>query len=256
MKIIEPYYEILTPISEGGIEELKQLELAARNCYKSEDSISEDGTSAISLLKKIITKGHTAMLEHGSLSVRFVVDRGVSHELVRHRLASYAQESTRYCNYLKDKFENEITVIRPWFFEEGSMEYFVWGESMKQSEEAYFVLLLAGRSPQEARSVLPNSLKTEVIMTANYREWRQVLELRTSNAAHPQIRQVMIPLLKELQRKIPVIFDDVGSLIDPIEITFEGDAFKKAMGEVEDKCHVLDVFLFNKSCQKVKRKEE
>lgn len=207
MKIIEPGYEILTEISEGGLEELKRIERAARTCYKSEDLIQEDGSSAKKLVQKLINRGHEAMLEHEILSVRFIVDRGVSHELVRHRLASYAQESTRYCNY--GARNGEITVIRPSFLVEGTPAYKSWCTAIQDAEYWYLDLLNKDCSPQQARSVLPNSLKTEVVMTANYREWRQVFKLRTSSAAHPQMVQVMRPLLLELQKLIPIIFDDV-----------------------------------------------
>ena len=209
MKIIKPRYEILTPISDGGIKELQHIERIARVCYKSEDRISPDGESAKKLVKMLIDREHEAMLEHGSISVLFVCDRGVSHELVRHRMASFAQESTRYCNYSKDKFGNELTFIKPCFFDANSYNYKFWKSSVDPTEFEYFELLKEGATPQEARSVLPNSLKTEIVMTANYREWRHVFKLRCSQAAHPQMRELMIPLLDDLHGRIPIIFDDV-----------------------------------------------
>ena len=215
MKIIKPSYEILTPISNGGIKELQHIEKIGRVCYKSEDRITEDGESAKKFVKMLINNGHEAMIEHSSLSVKFVVDRGVSHELVRHRIASFAQESTRYCNYSKDKFGNEITVILPCFFDTGmgilsnSLVYQEWKSSCEWAEEHYFNLLKMGATPQQARTVLPNSLKTEITITANYREWRNFFKLRTAEAAHPQMREVAIPLLKELKTLIPIIFDDI-----------------------------------------------
>lgn len=211
MKIIDAGYEFITPI-DGNII-LKRIEQAGRVCYKSEDKITDE--SAIKFAQNIIKRGHEAVLEHCSFTVKFVVDRGVSHEIVRHRVASYCQESTRYCNYSKDKFGNEITVIRPCFWREDEDEnkehikFAVWKRSMAEAESAYFELVRMGATPQEARAVLPNSLKTEVVMTANIREWRHFLKLRTSSAAHPQIREVAIPLLKELKKKIPVLFDDI-----------------------------------------------
>jgi thymidylate synthase (FAD) len=236
INIIKPGYEILTPISDGGIKELQKIELAARTCYKSEDKISPDGESAKKLVKNLIKSGHEAMLEHGSLSVKFICDRGVSHELVRHRIASYAQESTRYCNYGKDKFGNSITVIEPCFYDDISDEdkktlrdwvdewdvdsineaelskmelsYTYWYGACIGANAAYFGMLRNGATPQEARAVLPNSLKTEVVMTANYREWRNVFKLRCANDAHPQIREIMIPLCIELRKRIPILFDD------------------------------------------------
>jgi thymidylate synthase (FAD) len=211
MKIINAGYEFVTPID--GIDILKKIEQAGRVCYKSEDLITED--SAINFVKMLLKRGHEAVLEHCSFTVKFIVDRGVSHEIVRHRMASYCQESTRYCNYSKDKFGNEITVIKPCFWredEDENKEYVklaIWKRSMAEAESAYFELLKIGATPQEARAVLPNSLKTEVVMTANIREWRHFFKLRTSPAAHPQMREVVIPLLKECQEKIPVLFDDI-----------------------------------------------
>lgn len=207
MKIIKPSYEILTPISDGGIKELQLIEKVGRTCYKSEDKITEDGESAKKFVKMLINHGHEAMIEHSFLSIKFTVDRGVSHEIVRHRMASYAQESTRYCNYSTGKFGNQITVIEPYFFD--STEHAFWAHSVKEAEETYLYLLDKGASPQEARAVLPTSLKTDLIMSTNYREWRHFLRLRTAKDAHPQIREVCVPLLKDLQKQIPVIFDDI-----------------------------------------------
>ena len=215
MKIIKPSYEILTPISDGGIKELQHIEKIGRVCYKSEDRITDDGESAKKFVKMLISNGHEAMIEHSSLSVKFIVDRGVSHELVRHRIASFAQESTRYCNYSKDKFGNEITVILPCFFDTGmgilsnSLVYQEWKLACECAEERYFNLLKMGATPQQARTVLPNSLKTEITITANYREWRNFFKLRTAEASHPQMREITIPLLKELKTLIPIIFDDI-----------------------------------------------
>ncbi len=210
MKIIKAGYEILTAISEGGIEELQHIERIGRVCYKSEDKITEDGESAKRFVQMIIDRGHKAMIEHSSLSVKFIVDRGVSHELVRHRIASFAQESTRYCNYSKDKFGKEITVIEPCFFSPLSDSYTFWKHAMESAEAHYFSLLDSGATPQEARSVLPNSTKTEITITANYREWRNFFKLRTAKAAHPQMREVTIPLLADLKKKLPIIFDDIA----------------------------------------------
>ena len=209
MKIIEPSYEILTEISEGGIKELQHIEKIGRVCYKSEDKITEDGESAKKFVKMLIGRGHEAMIEHSSLSVKFTVDRGVSHELVRHRIASFAQESTRYCNYSKDKFDNGITFIKPFFFREDTQNYKEWVHAMGMAEKLYLQMLKDGATPQEARSVLPNSTKTEITITANYREWRNFFKLRTAKAAHPQMVQVTRPLLKELKTRLPIIFDDI-----------------------------------------------
>lgn len=208
MKIIEPSYKIETP-DEWFSFATKILESACRTCYKSEDKIGPG--SDIAILKKIMHTDppHESVIEHFSVTVRFICDRGVSHELVRHRLASYSQESTRYCNYSKDKFGGEITVIKPLFYEEGTPRYNVWKETCEAAERGYFQNLANGDRPQEARAMLPHSLKTEIVMTANLREWKTVFTQRTAPMAHPQIRQLMNPLLEEFKRRIPVIYDDI-----------------------------------------------
>lgn len=205
MRIIKPDVELITPVDGAAI--IKHLELCGRVCYKSEGKISED--SAQKFLKNIINRGHEAVLEHFSFTVKFICDRGVSHEIVRHRLASYCQESTRYCNYSKDSFGSEITVIKPLFLEEGTKGWDSWKRSCEVSETEYFNLLACGCTAQEARSVLPNSLKTEVVMTADIREWRHFLKLRCSAAAHPQMREVALILLDKVRSSIPVLFDDI-----------------------------------------------
>ena len=205
MKIINASYHIETPID--GAEMLKRIEKAGRTCYKSEDRITEE--SAKSFVQKLIERGHESVLEHESITVRFICDRGISHEIVRHRLANFSQESTRYCNYSNDRFGSELTFIKPCFFKEKKGAYCSWYNSMDFAECAYFDMLDDGCTPQEARSVLPNSTKTEIVMTANLREWRHFLKLRTAKAAHPQMRELTVPLLKELQERIPVVFDDI-----------------------------------------------
>jgi thymidylate synthase (FAD) len=149
------------------------------------------------------------VLEHISVTVKFVCDRGVSHEIVRHRLASYSQESTRYCNYSKGDFNGEITVIEPCFLVPGTAGYDMWYKACQMAEQYYFSMLDWGCTPEEARAVLPNSLKTELVMTANLREWRHFFKLRASKAAHPQMRELTVPLLGEFKEKIPVVFDDI-----------------------------------------------
>ena len=221
MKTIQPNYVILTPISAGGIREMQFIEKIARTCYKSEDRITEDGESAKKMLKMLIDKHHEAMLEHSQLSVLFTVDRGVSHELVRHRIASFAQESTRYCNYSSDKFDNEINVIdiasgmsfdsKMRNLSPNAMLMIIneWYLAMNEAEGHYLKMIELGATPQIARSVLPSSTKTDIVVTANYREWRNVFNLRTPISAHPQMRQIMIPLLEDLQNRLPIIFDDI-----------------------------------------------
>lgn len=213
MNIIKPSFEIVSEISEGGIKELKHIERMGRISYKSEDKITEDGESAKNFIGKLIANGHESVLEHSSLSVIFITDRAVTHELVRHRLASFTQESQRYCNYSKDKFDNEVTFIQPWWISDSDPincdVAYPWITAIGTAEQEYFKLLDIGMSPQDARAVLPNSTKTEIGVTANYREWRHILKLRCSNAAHPDIRRLMRGLTIELKMRIPVVFDDI-----------------------------------------------
>lgn len=204
MKIIEPSVELVNAPSYSDL--LSLIELAGRTCYKSESKITED--SAEKFVRNILKRGHEAVIEHGSVTVRFTCDRGVSHEIVRHRLASYCQESTRYCNYSKESFGGEISFIRPSTMAKGSVAMPQWIAACKQAEFSYFAMLDYGRTPQEARSVLPNSTKTEVVMTANMREWRHFLRLRTAPAAHPDMREVAKMLLTEMKNRYPVFFED------------------------------------------------
>lgn len=205
MRVIKPSFEIVhTPDSSNILE---RIEKAGRTCYKSEDKITS--TSAKQFVSKILKLGHHSVIEHESASVRIICDRGVTHEIVRHRLASFSQESTRYANYSRNKFGSEITVIKPCFWDESSDEYKLWFESMVNTEKTYLSLIKNGASPQEARSVLPNSLKTEIVVTCNLREWRHIFSLRCAKAAHPQMREIMLPLLEEFNKKIPVIFEDL-----------------------------------------------
>lgn len=218
MRIVNAGYQILSEISEGGIKELKLIEKIGRVCYKSEGLITEDGESAKKFVAKMISNGHEAMLEHSSLSIMFTVDRGVSHELVRHRIMSFAQESTRYCNYGQDKYGNEITVIKPCFFEESSDAYVDWKSACMIAEQHYIEMTKLKKIPaQQARSVLPHSTKVDITLTGNYREWRHFFKLRalgTTGAPHPQMVEVTVPLLKEVVKLIPVVFDDLAAQLE------------------------------------------
>ena len=224
MKLVKQGHQILSRISIGGIEELQRIEIAGRTCYKSEDKISPDGESAKRFVKMIIDNGHEAMLEHSSLSVRFICSRGVSHEIVRHRLFSFAQESTRYCNYSKGKFGGECTFIVPpdqdwgvdteeYHDQYGGIEIGskkgLWYDALRIAEIDYMELLEAGWTPQQARDVLPNALKTEIVVTGNYREWRHFFKLRCDEKAHPHIRLLAQETLEDLRYRIPVVFDDL-----------------------------------------------
>lgn len=205
MKVIPASFEIMGQVD--GQAMLANIERYGRVCYKSEGGITPD--SAGPFIRRIVRSGHESVIEHEKLTVRFICDRGVSHEIVRHRLASYSQESTRYCNYAKDKFGNELTFIRPCFWEEGSPAYALWEKQMRSAEEAYIALLQAGATPEQARSVLPNSLKTELVATMDLREWRHFLRLRTAARAHPQMRELALPLLRKLQELLPPVFEDI-----------------------------------------------
>ena len=213
MKIISPSFEIMSPVDGKAV--LNHIEKCGRVCYKSEDKITE--TSAAAFVAGIIKRGHEAVLEHFNITVKFTCDRGVSHELVRHRLASYCQESTRYCNYSKDKFGNQITCIdlATGFSydlddENDRKKYEVWQKAMEAAEQYYFQMLELGAKPEEARSILPNSLKTEIVMTMNLREWRHFIRLRSANAAHPQMRQVSDLILKKFSEEYPLFFRDLA----------------------------------------------
>ena len=192
MRVIKPSatIEVWPPDALGTIE------AAGRTCYKS----TPKGDPA-AFVAKILKLGHLSVIEHVSATVRFVVDRGVSHELVRHRLCAFSQESTRYC-----KYANEVTFVEPPFFVRGTSQWDKWAWAMRNAEEAYRALLGLGATPQEARSVLPNSLKTEIVVTANFREWRHIFELRCSERAHPQMREVMVPLRAEFAERCPEVF--------------------------------------------------
>jgi len=199
IKIIKPKVFIQSKIS--GVKILQTIEKFGRVSHKSEGKITSDSYKAF--LQKLLSWGHESVLEHVSISVRFICDRGVSHELVRHRLAAYTQESTRYCNYC-----GNIQFIQPLFYKKGTQKYKIWYESCLQAAKNYTQLIQLNSSPEEARSVLPNSLKTEIVATCNLREWRHVFEMRCSQGAHSQMKEIMIPTLRILKQKIPLIFDD------------------------------------------------
>lgn len=196
---------------------LRQIEIAGRTCYKSEEKITSD--SSKEFVRKMLASGHHAMIEFAMIPpVKVITDRGVSHEIVRHRLFSYAQESTRYCNYGKDKFGNEITVVLPvWFMDDyattsatlWSNSYHLWLNATEAAEGYYMNLLSDKQSPQQARSVLPNSLKTEINICGNAREWRHFFKLRCSKAAHPQMRELARDMLYGFATAIPILFDDL-----------------------------------------------
>lgn len=219
MIIIKPFYEILF-ISQTNN---KLVEYCARVCYQSQDKIKD--SSADTLVKALLSQSppHESVIEHSMITVRFIINRAIANELVRHRLASYSQESTRYVKYDND----DMIFIKPAWVSIPVGEYspqnlvalqglypdndLLWAESLLLAELYYKRLLMVGCKAEDARDLLPSALKAEIVITANFREWRYILKLRTSKKAHPQMREIMIPLLKELKEKIPIIFEGIGS---------------------------------------------
>ena len=212
MQVIKPSIEIID--MEDYEKIVKKIERIGRVCYKREGKITED--SAEKFIKGLLTRQHESVIEHENVTVRFVCDRGVTHEIVRHRIASYSQESTRYCNYSGDKFDNQITVIDlasgfqyDLSKENDKAKYEVWTKAMENAEQSYFRMLELGATPQEARSVLPNSLKTEIVVTMNLRSWRNFFRLRVDSHAHPQMREVATMLYEEFKKRLPVFVADL-----------------------------------------------
>lgn len=216
MRTVEAHVEFINPPEYAVV--LNTIERVGRTCYKSEDKMTED--SAEGFIRRLIQRGHEAMIEHGSVTLCFVNDRGISHEEVRHRIASFGQESTRYCNYSKDKFDGEVTYIDI----ERGMELDAtvsklplevklaiiheWMVACLDAERHYLRMLELGATPQIARSVLNNSTKTEICITMNFREWRHFIRLRNDPAAHPQMREVVQQALDMLYEKYPVFFEE------------------------------------------------
>ncbi|MBR3497920.1 MAG: FAD-dependent thymidylate synthase [Selenomonadaceae bacterium] len=205
MKIIEASVELVEDFDAAAV--MKKLERAGRVCYKSEGNIKAD--SAEKFIRGIIKRGHESVIEHASVSFKIICDRGVTHELVRHRLASYSQESSRFCDYSAGKFGGELTFIKPCFWSDDDENFLLWKETMARLEKNYLAMRANGAKPEEARSILPNSLKTEIFVTMNLRELRHFLKLRTAAAAHPQMREVALKIYKILAEKLPAVFDDI-----------------------------------------------
>lgn len=207
MKIINPHVELESDYLISPELLLKHIEKVGRVCYKSEDKITHD--SYKDFIKMIIDRGHESVLEHASLTFKITCDRGVSHELVRHRIASYSQESTRYCNYSLGKFDGDLTFVKPFFYDEASEPYRIWYRSMAEAEVAYMALLSMECKPQDARDLLPNSLKTELYVTMDMRSWRHFLKLRTSKNAHPQMREIALMIYDIFQSQFPILVSDI-----------------------------------------------
>lgn len=212
MNLVRPQVFLLS--NKNYAEMLANVEQSGRVCYKSEANIAPG--SAEEFVSGLLARGHESVIEHESITVKVICDRGVTHEIVRHRIASYSQESTRYCNYASEKFGNEISCIdiATGFRynlddERDRAKYEIWRSAMCAAEKYYFALIEAGAKPEEARSVLPNSLKTEIVITMNLREWRHFFRLRTSSRAHPQIREIGEMLLELFASRFPVFFADL-----------------------------------------------
>lgn len=216
--IVKPQFALVNPAHPSIVS--RHIERGGRLCYKSEDKTGPG--SDMAMIDRLIRMGHNSVIEHWAMSIKFIVDRGVSLELVRQRLCSFSQESTRFCTYSRNKFGNAATFIDPVFWENDPEMYGLWLNSMKEAEAAYMRMISRGATAQEARSVLPNSLKTEIMVTANMRQWRLVFSQRCANAAHPQIRQAMLPALAEVSRRYPILFKDIHEEMKP-----EYELFKK-----------------------------
>lgn len=252
MKIIRAGYQIMKPdLDDPNTAAMvyRDIEESGRTCYLSGASMTEE--SGEKFVRFMVKNGHDAMLEHTSMKVKFIVDRAISHQMIRHRICSFAEQSTRYCNFSKEKFGHEITVIEPCFYDSIPKEekelcrkalddldafkdpqvteflnnhvtdlhkrYARWYDDCRSSEKDYLAMLELGATPEEARSVLPHSLKTEIVVYTNMREWREIFKLRAAGEhgrPHPQILEVMIPLLNECKQKLPALFDD----IEPMEV--------------------------------------
>ena len=223
MKIVDPYIQVE---KVNGIQIMKNIERACRTCYRSEGKITEE--SYKTLLKNCITRGHESVLEHEKITIRMYCDVGVYKDLTRHRVASFSIESTRYCNYGKDKFDNELKVIKPCNIEEETDIYVNWKNACEAIEKNYMEMSNKGALPDQLRMILPHSVAAEVTMTANIREWKHILSLRASNHTHPSIRQLMIPLLLHFKQIMPEIFEDV-----PYDVEFPKEKYAK-LTQIED----------------------
>lgn len=204
MKIIKPKIFVE---NIDGIKVMKRIERACRTCYRSEGSIDDESYKR--LIKNCINRGHESVLEHEKVTIRMICDIGVYKDLTRHRFGSFSIESTRYCNYGKDKFENEIKFIEPVNIDKTSELYKDWYRTVDFIEQEYVRMSRMGATPDQMRMILPHSTAAEVTMTANIREWRHILKLRASKMAHPAIQQLMIPLLLHFKTIMPELFSDI-----------------------------------------------
>ena len=224
MKIVKPSFEIRNKEKINGLDILKNIESAGRTCYKSEDKITDE--SCLQFVKNVLKRGHESVIEHEFLSVRIICDRGLLAEISRHRICSLSVESSRFCNYGNTK--KGLSFIKPYFLPDCPVGEFnendLCDDETKEKysdstydfifylfncEHEYNRMLENGYKPEDARNILPNALKTEIVMTCNLREWRHFFKLRTSPAAHPSMRELTIPMLAEFKKLIPIVFDDI-----------------------------------------------
>lgn len=218
MEVVKAYARLMdVPDRESGIALLRKIEWCGRISHRSEDAQATDSWERF-IPAVVLQHGDWSIVEHASASVDMLVDRGITHEVVRHRLFSFTQESTRFCNY--GKRDGSITVIQPDF--EDSQQLKDWQTAIGWAERQYLTLLAQKVSPQIARSVLPNSLASRIIVTGNLRNWRHFFIMRTTKEAHPQMREVTIPLLAEFKEKIPILFDDIEPLAKQSESMKKG----------------------------------
>ena len=203
MRLVEPWIKVE---NFDGVKIMKRIERACRTCYRSEDKISDE--SYKNLLTNCLNRGHESVLEHEKITVRIYSDIGTYKDLTRHRFASFSVESTRYCSYNKDKYGNEIAVVNPVYMEDKEV-FETWKKAIEDMEKAYMKMKELGASTDMCREILPHSTAAEYTMTANIREWKHILELRTTNHVHPAIRQVLIPLLLLFKEQMPKIFGDI-----------------------------------------------
>ena len=203
MRIVEPWIKVE---KIDGKKIMKRIERACRTCYRSEGKITED--SYKNLINNCLTRGHESVLEHEKVTVRIYSDVGSYKDLTRHRFASFSVESTRYCSYDKDKYGNEIAFMNPVYIEKKE-RYEIWKKTMQEIENSYIEMKKLGATTDMCRELLPHSTAGEYTMTANIREWKHILSLRTTKHVHPSIRQVLIPLLKYFKEEMPEIFGDV-----------------------------------------------
>lgn len=207
MKIVEAQIIPLTQIN--GMEIIKHLENIARTCYKSHDKTTDDGQSALRLLRNLKNAGHDSMFEHYTISMRYITNIAAYKDLTRMRKASFAIESTRWCSYNKDKFGKELTFIRPVEIPKDSLKYKIWLNAMEQAEKNYMDMASMGATADELSLILPQSTAAEVNITTNLRHWNHIFGLRAIGHSRPCVKQIMQPTLEMFHKEIPILFDDV-----------------------------------------------